>query len=166
MRLIFAVLQCDATVPDVHRQPLTAWADHEGWFGVVMVDIGWHVGSPTRHSVMIPDSKTSIRLRGAAIIMTSSEHRGNDRAFPAHVTNLHDRQTRTTRADAGGDDMNRRARRSDMGTFRHVDLLTHMVSAIDCRCARSVPEECGGEFRGGPCPAQAVLSRMQGVVRR
>ena len=45
-------------VPDVHRHALTAWADHEGWFAVVMVDIGWHVGSPTRHSVVVPNPKT------------------------------------------------------------------------------------------------------------
>ena len=51
-----APMRCD--VPDVHRQALTAWADHEGWFGVVMVDIGWHVGSPTRHSAVVPDPKT------------------------------------------------------------------------------------------------------------
>src|SRR6478735_3875700 len=37
-----APMRCD--VPDVHRLALTAWADHEVWFGVVMVDIGWHVG--------------------------------------------------------------------------------------------------------------------------
>ena len=55
-----APMRCD--IPDVHRQALTAWADHEEWFGVVMVDIGWHVGSPTRHSV--PDPKARIRLRG------------------------------------------------------------------------------------------------------
>jgi hypothetical protein len=48
----------------MHRQVLTAWADHEGWFGVVMVDIGWHVGSPTRHSAVVPDPKTTIRLGG------------------------------------------------------------------------------------------------------
>jgi hypothetical protein len=33
-------------VLDVHRKALTAWTDHERWFGVVMVDIGWHVGLP------------------------------------------------------------------------------------------------------------------------
>ena len=49
---------------EVHRQVLTAWADHEGWFGVVMVDVGWHVGSPQRHSTVDPDPKTSIRLSG------------------------------------------------------------------------------------------------------
>ena len=48
-----APMRCD--VLDVHRQARTAWADHEGWFGVVMVDIGWHVGSPTRHSAVVPD---------------------------------------------------------------------------------------------------------------
>src|SRR4249919_3854335 len=49
---------CD--VLDVHRKALTAWTDHEGWFGfgVVMVDIGWHVGSP-----VLPDPKTSVRFR-------------------------------------------------------------------------------------------------------
>jgi hypothetical protein len=47
---------CD--VLDVHRQALTAWTDHEGWFGVVMVDIGWHVGSPTKHSAIVPDPET------------------------------------------------------------------------------------------------------------
>src|SRR4029077_2258807 len=45
-------------VLDVHRQAHTARADHEGWFGVVMVDIGWHVGSPTRHSTLVPDPET------------------------------------------------------------------------------------------------------------
>ena len=49
---------------EVHRQVLTAWADHEGWFGVVMVDIGWHVGSQTKHSPVVPDPKTNIRLHG------------------------------------------------------------------------------------------------------
>ena len=39
-----APMRCD--ILDVHRQALTAWADHEEWFGVVMVDIGWHVRSP------------------------------------------------------------------------------------------------------------------------
>ena len=50
-----APMWCD--VLDVHRQARTAWADHEGWFGIVMVDIGWHVGSPTRHSAVVPDPK-------------------------------------------------------------------------------------------------------------
>ena len=49
-------MRCD--VLDVHRQARTAWADNEGWFGVVMVDIGWHVGSPTRHSAVVPDPET------------------------------------------------------------------------------------------------------------
>ena len=70
-----APMRCD--ILDVHRQALTAWADHEEWFGVVMVDIGWHVEKPGYASA-------------AAIIMISSEHRGNDRAFPACVTKLHD----------------------------------------------------------------------------
>jgi len=51
-----APMWCD--VLNVHRQALTAWADYEGWFGVVMVDIGWHVGSPTRHSAIVPDPET------------------------------------------------------------------------------------------------------------
>jgi hypothetical protein len=51
-------------VLDVHRQAFAAWASHEGWFGVVMADIGWHVGSPKRHSALVPDPKTSIRLCG------------------------------------------------------------------------------------------------------
>ncbi len=60
--LSHAPMRCD--ILDVHRQALAAWADHEKWFGVVMVDIGWHVGSPTRHSAVVPDPKSSIRLRG------------------------------------------------------------------------------------------------------
>jgi hypothetical protein len=48
-----APMWCD--VLDVHRQARTAWAGHEGWFGIVMVDIGWHVGSPTRRSAVVPD---------------------------------------------------------------------------------------------------------------
>jgi hypothetical protein len=47
-----APMWCD--ILDVHRQALTAWADHEEWFGLVMVDIGWHVGSPKRHSAYRP----------------------------------------------------------------------------------------------------------------
>ena len=80
-----APMWCD--VLDVHRKALTAWTDHEGWFGVVMVDICWHVGSPIRHSP--PRPETSVRLR-CCIIMMSCERRGNDRAFPARVTILHD----------------------------------------------------------------------------
>jgi hypothetical protein len=57
-----APMWCD--ILDVHRQALTAWADHEEWFGLVMVDIGWHVGSPKRHSAIVPDPKSRIRLRG------------------------------------------------------------------------------------------------------
>ena len=76
-------------VLEVHRQVLTAWADHEGWFGVVMVDIGWHVGSPTRQSAIVPDPKAGY-ASAAATIMISCEHRENDRTFPARVTNLHD----------------------------------------------------------------------------
>ena len=72
---------------EVHRQVLTAWADHEGWFGVVMVDVGWHVGSPTMDSASSPTRKPAY-ASAAATIMTSSERRGNDRAFPACVTNL------------------------------------------------------------------------------
>lgn len=33
-------------VLDIHRQARTAWAGHEGWLGIVTVDVGWHVGSP------------------------------------------------------------------------------------------------------------------------
>ena len=36
--------------------------------------------------------------------MISSEHRGNDRAFPAYVTNLHDLTKRDHRYDAEGND--------------------------------------------------------------
>ena len=66
-------------VPDVHRQPLTVWADYEGWFAVVMVDIGWHVGSPTRHSVVVPGSKTSISLCGCHNLDLYRTHRERPR---------------------------------------------------------------------------------------
>ena len=80
--LRYAPMWCD--VLDVHRKALTAWTDHEGWFGVVMVDIGWHVGSP------VPPTRKPAYASTAAIIMMSCEHRRNDRAFPARVTILHD----------------------------------------------------------------------------
>jgi hypothetical protein len=83
-----APMRCD--VLDVHRQAYTAWADHEGWFGVVMTDIGWHVAPQQGIQSVVPDPKPAY-ASAAAIIMFSSEHRGNDRAFPACVTNLHDR---------------------------------------------------------------------------
>jgi hypothetical protein len=38
--------QVRSNVLDVHRQAYAARADHEGRFGIVMMDIGWHVGSP------------------------------------------------------------------------------------------------------------------------
>ena len=39
-----------------HRKSDAARTDDEGWFGVVvMIDIGWHVGSPTTHSAVVPD---------------------------------------------------------------------------------------------------------------
>src|SRR5207342_410521 len=81
-----APVWCD--VLDVHRKALTAWTDHEGRFGVVMVDIGWHVGSPTRRSAS-PTRKPAY-ASAAAIIVVFSEHRANDRAFPAPVTIPHD----------------------------------------------------------------------------
>src|SRR6476619_4957572 len=75
-------------VLDVHRQAFTAWASHEGWFGVVMADIGWHVGSP-KWQLSSPTRKPAY-VSSAATIMVFGEHRGNDRAFPAYVTNLYD----------------------------------------------------------------------------
>ena len=60
--LCHAPMRCD--VLDVHWQAHTARADNEGWFDVVMVDIRWHVGSPTRHSAVVPDLQISIRLDG------------------------------------------------------------------------------------------------------
>ena len=49
-------------VLDVHRQARTAWAGHEGWFGIVMVDIGWHLGSPQQR---IQLSSPTPKLEGA-----------------------------------------------------------------------------------------------------
>lgn len=48
--------------------------------------------------------------------------------------------------------MNRRARRSDMRTFRHVDLLTHMVSAIDVDALDPFLKNAVANFEAGRVP--------------
>ena len=83
-----APMRCD--VLDVHRQARTAWADHEGWFGVVMVDIGRGIVSAPQQGIQLSSpTRKAAYASAAATIMMLSEHRGNDRAFPACVTNLH-----------------------------------------------------------------------------
>ena len=88
MKSISDTFQTRCDVLDGHRQAHTVWADHEGWSGFVMADVGWHVGSPTTHSES-PRPESQHMPPRAAIIVLSYEHRGNDCAFPARVTNLH-----------------------------------------------------------------------------
>ena len=55
-RLSHAPLRRDGL--DVHRHDRATGANHGGWLSLVMmVDIGWHVGSPTKHSAIVPDPK-------------------------------------------------------------------------------------------------------------
>ena len=83
-----APMRCD--VPDVHRQAHTVWADHEGRFGVVMADIAPGMSAPQQGIQQSSPTRRPAYASAAATMMVSSEHRGNDRAFPACVTNLHD----------------------------------------------------------------------------
>ena len=55
-------------VPHKHFEPHTARADDKARLDiVVMMDVGWHVGSPQihprKHSPVVPDPRQSIRLR-------------------------------------------------------------------------------------------------------
>ena len=57
-------------VAHIHRNSDAARTKDEGGFNIVMMDIGWHVGSPqedTQESIspVVPDPKRSIRLRRA-----------------------------------------------------------------------------------------------------
>ena len=56
-----------SNVLDVHRQAYAARADHEGRFGIVMMDIGWQAlpkKTSRKHSPVALDPRASIRLRG------------------------------------------------------------------------------------------------------
>ena len=84
-------------VPHIHRNPDAARTDDEGRFGiVVMMDIGWHVGSPQQKHSPVALTRHEHTPRRANAIMNSREHRKNSRTIPACVTDLHDRGRRAT----------------------------------------------------------------------
>jgi hypothetical protein len=81
-------------VAHIHRKSDTARTDDKGRFDIVMMDIGWHVGSPqedTQESIhQWSLTRSAAYASGAPAIMNSREHRQNVPTIPACVANLHD----------------------------------------------------------------------------
>jgi hypothetical protein len=75
-----APMRCN--VLDVHRRTYTAWAGHEGWFGVVMADIGWQRRLSNKAFRLSSPTTEPAYFSTAAINVFFGEHRRNGRALP------------------------------------------------------------------------------------
>jgi hypothetical protein len=83
-------------VAHIHRNSDAAWTQDEGGFNIVMMDIGWHVGSPqedTQESIhQWSLTRSEAYASGVQAIMNSREHTKNVHTILTCVAYLHSRE--------------------------------------------------------------------------
>ncbi len=84
-------------VPDEHRKPDAARTNDESRLDVVMMNIGWHVGTPHGSIHLSPLTRTPAYAAPPNAIMNSCEHRKNGRTILSRVTDLHNRVVPATK---------------------------------------------------------------------